>query len=95
MQDKELSGPHIAGNIFKYIFVTEKFPILIWILTEFCCFWGGPISNKSALVGVMACRQLDPGKLNPGKLINQITMIFIEENVFKNAASSFVFTSIC
>ena len=43
---------HFADNIFKYIFINEKFCILIRISLK--CVPKSPIHNKSALVQVMA-----------------------------------------
>ena len=41
-----------AGDIFKCIFMNEKFYISIWMSPKFVP--NGPINNKSALVQVMA-----------------------------------------
>ena len=48
---------NLADNIFKYIFINEKFHILIRILLEFVP--RGPIDNRPALVQVMAWRRTD------------------------------------
>ena len=52
------TGRHFADNVFKYIFMNEKFCISIQISPKFVP--KGPIDNKSALVQVMAwCRTGD------------------------------------
>ena len=51
------TGDHFADDIFKCIFVKEKYDILIWgslkLVPE------GHIDNKSALVQVMVWYQID------------------------------------
>ena len=64
------NGCHFADNIFKYIFMNEKFCILIRISLKFVP--KGLISNKSALVQVMAwCRTGD--KPLPEPMLTQFT----------------------
>ena len=46
------NGRHVADDVFKCIFLNEKFCILIRIALRFVP--KGPIDNKSALVQVMA-----------------------------------------
>ena len=46
------NGRHFADNIFKCIFMNEKFCILIEISMKFVP--KGPIDNNSALIQVMA-----------------------------------------
>ena len=49
---------HFADDIFKCIFIIEKFHILIWILLKFV--HKDPINNNSSLVQVMAwCQTSD------------------------------------
>ena len=48
------NGHHFADDIFKCIFINEKFCISIQILQKFVP--NGPINNKSALVQVMTWR---------------------------------------
>ena len=49
------NGRYFADDIFKCIFLNEKFCILIWISMKFVPT--GPIDNKEAVVKVMAwCR---------------------------------------
>ena len=51
----EQNGSHFAGDVFKYIFVNEKFYISINISLKFVP--KGPINNIPALVRIMAfCR---------------------------------------
>ena len=45
------NGRHFADDIFKCIFMNEKFCILIWILPKFVP--KGPIDKKWALFQVM------------------------------------------
>ena len=49
------NGHHFVDHIFKYIFMNEKFYILIRISLKFLP--KGPFDNKSALVHVMAWHQ--------------------------------------
>ena len=49
------NGHHLADNIFKWIFMNEKFCILIRISLKFIP--KGPIVSKSVLVQVMAWRR--------------------------------------
>ena len=49
------NGRHFADNIFKCIFLNEKFDISIRISLKFV--HKGPIDNKPALVQVMAWRR--------------------------------------
>ena len=51
----EQNGRHLADDIFKYIFLNEKFRILIRISLKFVL--KVPIDNKSVLVQVMAWRR--------------------------------------
>ena len=46
----------LADNIFRYIFVNEKFWILIKISLKFVFVPKGPIDNNPALVEIMAWR---------------------------------------
>ena len=51
----EQNGRHFADNIFKYIFVNEKYCISIDILLKFVP--KGPINNVPALVRILTwCR---------------------------------------
>ena len=49
------NGRHFADDIFKCIFMNEKFRVLIQISLKFIP--RGLIENKAALVQVMACRR--------------------------------------
>ena len=49
------NGRHFAEDIFKHIFMNEKFCILTWIKLKLVA--KGPINNKSALVRVTAWRR--------------------------------------
>ena len=49
------NGRHFADDIFKCIFMNEKFGILIPISLKFVS--KGPIDNKSSLVQVMGWRR--------------------------------------
>ena len=50
------NGCHFADDVFKCIFVNEKFYILIKISLKFIP--KGPIDNKAALVQVMPWRRI-------------------------------------
>ena len=50
-------APIYADDIFKCIFMNEKFSSLIQISMKFVR--KGPIDNKAVLVQVIACRLLD------------------------------------
>ena len=63
-----------ADNIFKRIFVNEKFCTLIRISLRFVP--KGPIDNESALVLVMAWRQTGDKPL-PELLLTQFTDAYI------------------
>ena len=52
-----------TGNIFKSIFVNEKFCIMIWISLKF--IRSGTIDNKQALVQVMAISWTDADPSSP------------------------------
>ena len=69
------NGRHFADNIFKCIFMNEKFCILIRISLKFVP--KGLIDNKSALVQVMAWRRTGVlmGSLNAGHRVVVITTI--------------------
>ena len=49
------NGRHFTDDVFKYIFLNEKFGISIQTSLKFVP--KGPIDNKSALVQVMAWRR--------------------------------------
>ena len=66
----EQNGRHFADDIFKCIFVNEKFGILIRISLKFVA--KGPIGNKSALVQVMAWHRIGD-KLFPELMPTQFT----------------------
>ena len=68
------NGRHFADNLFKCIFVNEKFCISIRISLKFVP--KGPINNKSALVQVMAWRQTSDKPL-PEPMMTQFTDAFI------------------
>ena len=48
------NGHHFTDNIVRYIFVNEKFCILIKISLKFVA--EGPVDNNPSLVKIMACR---------------------------------------
>ena len=50
------NGLHFADDIFRCIFMNEKFPILIKISLKFVA--KGPIDNNQALIEIMAWRQI-------------------------------------
>ena len=56
----------LADNIFKWIFLNEKFCILIQIPLEFVP--KEPIDNNSALVQIMAWRRIGDKPLSEPKL---------------------------
>ena len=56
----------LADNIFKWIFLNEKFCILIQISLEFVP--KEPIDNNSALVQIMAWRRIGDKPLSEPKL---------------------------
>ena len=56
------NGHHFADDTFKYIFMNEKFCILIPISLKFVP--KGPINNKSALVQVLAWHQIGDKSLS-------------------------------
>ena len=62
-----------TDDIFKYIFMNEKFCILIQISMKFVS--KGRIDNKTALLQVMACRRTGD-KLLPEPKLFQFTDIF-------------------
>ena len=64
----------MADNIFKCIFINEKFGILISISLMFVA--NGPINNKSALVQVMAWRRTGDKPL-PEPVLTQISNAYI------------------
>ena len=51
------NGRHFADNIFRCIFVSEKFSILMTISLQFVP--KGPIDNNRALVKIMAWRRIE------------------------------------
>ena len=55
LQERQ-NGCHFADDVFRCIFVNEKFCILISILLKFVP--KGPIDNKPELVEIMAWRGL-------------------------------------
>ena len=66
----EQNGRHFADDVFKYIFVNEKFCIVSQISLEFVpC---GPIVKNSALVQVMAWRRTGNNSL-PEPILIQLT----------------------
>ena len=56
----EQNGRHFADDIFRSIFVNEKFCILIKVSLNFVP--EGPIDNNQALVWMMAWRRIGPGR---------------------------------
>ena len=84
---KSFNDWHFAGDIFKFIFLSENCCILIEISLN--SILGGPIDNKSALVQVMACHRIVKYRfqhqknihvVNLPKILKIFTMIFIESN---------------
>ena len=61
------NGRHFADDIFRCIFVNEKFCILIKISLKFVP--KGPICNNPALVQIMACRRIGDKPLSEAMLI--------------------------
>ena len=61
------NGRHFTDEIFKHIFMNEKFCILIHISLKFVL--KGLIHNKAALVQVMAWRRTGDKPLPETKLI--------------------------
>ena len=61
------NGSHLADDIFKYIFMNEKFCIFLRISLKFVC--EGPTYNKSVLVQVMAWRRTGDKPLSEPMLI--------------------------
>ena len=64
------NGRHVADDIFKCIFMNEKFWIWIWFFLKFVP--KGPIENKWALVQVMAWYQTGDKPL-PEVILTQFT----------------------
>ena len=69
------NGCHFADDIFKCIFMNEKFCILIGISLKFVL--KGPFDNKSALVEVMAWRRTG-GKPLPEPMLTQFTDAYMQ-----------------
>ena len=65
----------LADDIFKWIFLNEKFCISIWILLKFVP--KGPINNSTALVQVMAWRQTGDKPLSE-PMLTQFTEAYIQ-----------------
>ena len=65
------NGHHFADNIFKCIFMDEKFYILTWISLKFVP--KGPIDNDAALVQVIAWHQTSDKPL-PEPMLTQLTI---------------------
>ena len=68
------NGRHFPDDIFKYIFMNEKFCVLIQISLKFVP--KGGIDNKAALVQVMACR-LFGAKPLPEPMLIQFTDVYM------------------
>ena len=70
------NGRHFADDIFKCIFMNEKFCILIEISLKFV-----PkrlIDNKAALVQVMAWRRTGDKPLRPDPMVIQFTDAYMQ-----------------
>ena len=65
----------LADNIFKWIFLNEKFCISIWISLKFVP--KGPINDSTALVQVMAWRQTGDKPLSE-PMLTQFTEAYIQ-----------------
>ena len=68
------NGRHFADDIFKCVFMTEKFCISIRISRKFVS--KGPIDKKSVLIYVMALRRTDDKPL-PESILTQFTNAYM------------------
>ena len=68
------NGHHFTDDSFKYIFMNEKFCILIWISLKLVPY--GLIDNKSVLVHVMAWYQTSDKPL-PKPMMTQFTDVYM------------------
>ena len=68
------NGRHFTDDSFKYIFMNEKFCILIWISLKLVPY--GLIDNKSVLVHVMAWYQTSDKPL-PKPMMTQFTDVYM------------------
>ena len=66
------NGSHFTDNIFRCIFVNEKFCILVKILLKFVP--KGPIDNNPALFHIMAWRQIGDKPLSEPMLTRSTDM---------------------